>query len=73
MVFWPDDWTRSFKRHCRPAFPLNLVMPPKKPDTRILVFHGRPDPEEVVGGYSDGKLRHRSLPAQWLTDLIEPR
>lgn len=72
MVFWPDDWTRSFKRHCRPVFPLNLILRPKKPDTRILVFHGRPDPEEVVGGYNAPKLRHRSRAAAWLDAMIAP-
>lgn len=71
MVFWPDDWTRSFKRHCRPIFPLNLIIPPREPKTSILVFHGRPDPEDVVGGYKDAKLRHRTLAADWLTKRIQ--
>lgn len=68
MVYWPDSWTRSFKRHCRPVFPLNLIMAPHKPtsDTRVLVFHGRPDPDEAVGGFQDGKIRHLTRRAPWL-------
>lgn len=68
MVYWPEDWTRSFKRHCRPFFPLNLFMPPPKPRTKIVVFHGRPNPDEAIAGFSDGKIHHRSLPAEWVRE-----
>jgi hypothetical protein len=47
MVFWPKHWAISFKEHCRPVFPLNYLVEARQPlDARIVVFHGRPDPDE---------------------------
>ncbi len=67
MVFWPDVWVRSFKRHSRPIFPLNHVLEPKLPDgARIVAFHGRPDPDEAIAGYRGTRPHHRSLPARWI-------
>lgn len=67
--WWPEDWCRSYKRFCRPIFPLNLIKTPPKPQgCKILVFHGRPDPDEAVSGYKGKKLRHRMLPAPWISD-----
>lgn len=69
MVFWPAEWVRSFKRHCRPIFPLNLILEPKLPKhARIVAFHGKPDPDEAQVGYAGKKLHHRSKPAQWIAE-----
>lgn len=68
VVWWPDEWVRSFKWNCRPLFPLNLLSAPRQPkDCRILVFHGKPDPEEAIVGYRGKKIHHRTLPAPWIT------
>lgn len=66
--WWPEDWAISFKRSCRPMFPLNLVMAPSKPRTRILVFHGNPDPDQAAEGYRGKRIHHRILPAKWILD-----
>lgn len=67
--WWPESWVKSFKRHCIPAFPLNLAMSPRIPtDARILVFHGRPDPDEAIGGYRAQRLHRRTRPARWIAD-----
>ena len=67
--WWPDEWARSFKRHAVPGFPFNLVRQPSlPPDTRILVFHGRPDPDEALPGFRAGKLHRRTRPAPWIAD-----
>jgi hypothetical protein len=69
MVFWPEDWVRSFKRHCRPIFPLNHVLTPKFPkDARMLAFHGRPDPHSALEGYSGKRLHHSVKPTHWIAD-----
>jgi hypothetical protein len=69
VVWWPDPWVRSFKWHLRPVFPLNLIMPPRPPhDCRILVFHGRPDPDEAIRGYRGKTCRHSTLPAPWIAN-----
>ncbi len=67
--WWPDEWVRSYKWNCRPAFPLNLLVTPKAPPgCRILVFHGRPDPDEAIHGYKGRKLHHHMRAAPWLAD-----
>ncbi len=67
--WWPEEWCRSYKWHCRPAFPLNLWVTPKLPaDCRILVFHGKPDPEEAIVGYRGKKAHHHIQPAPWIKD-----
>lgn len=69
MKFWPAEWVRSFKRHCRPIFPLNLICEPKLPaHARIIAFHGKPDPDEAVDGYKGKKLHHRSIAAPWIAE-----
>jgi len=66
MVFWPDPWVVSFKRTCRPRFPLNLVREPyQPPGARILVFHGYPLPDQAIAGYKSSPWRS-TLPASWL-------
>ncbi len=66
MHYWPESWIRSFKRHCRPVFPLNLWRRPRLPhaDARILVFHGFPKPEQAIAGYPGrpGRPWQRTLP-----------
>jgi hypothetical protein len=67
--WWPDEWVQSYKWNCRPTFPLNLFLVPKLPlGCRILVFHGRPDPDEALRGYRGRKIHHRMLPAPWIAD-----
>ncbi len=66
--FWPESWTQSFKRSCRPRFPLNHFRAPVRPrDCRVLVFHGHPNPHEALAGHRGGWLRS-TLPAPWLAD-----
>jgi hypothetical protein len=69
MVYWPEEWVRSFKRHSIPVLPLNHFLTPKiPPHTKILVFHGKPDPDEALRGYVGKRLHHRSLPAPWIAE-----
>ncbi len=64
--FWPDQWVQSFKRSCRRVFPLNHIKSPSEPvGCRVLVFHGRPFPDQAISGFSGG-LFHSTLPARWL-------
>jgi hypothetical protein len=51
LVFWPDEWCVSFKRHCLPGGPLNWLKPASIPaGAHVVVFHGRPNPEDVLAG-----------------------
>tara|TARA_B100000242_G_scaffold291000_1_gene263447 strand:+ start:5577 stop:6326 length:750 start_codon:yes stop_codon:yes gene_type:complete len=67
MVYWPESWVKSFKRHCRPVFPLNLICPPKLPTgTRIVAFHGKPDPDEALVGFKGKRIHHHTLASNWI-------
>lgn len=66
LAFWPDSWVCSFKRHCRPTFPMNIVREPHQPsDMRILAFHGYPLPQQAINGY-EASMFKSTRPATWL-------
>jgi len=68
LVYWPDKWCRSFKRHCIKPFSLFVARETEMPeDTRVLVFHGKPDPHEAIAGVS-GKWYRRFKPAKWVAE-----
>lgn len=68
-IYWPEEWVRSFKRHCRPPFPLNYILAPHLPkDARIIAFHGRPNPDEALAGFKGRKPHHYIKPATWIAD-----
>lgn len=67
--WWPDRWVNSFKWNLRPSFPFNLFKAPKLPlGGKILVFHGKPDPEEAVSGFRGTRIHHFIKPVQWIED-----
>lgn len=68
VYWWPEDWVRSFKRTCVKTFPLNLWFTPKKPKTKILVFHGNPDPDVAIQGFKAKKRHHVVKPCKWILE-----
>ena len=57
MKFWPEDWVKSFKNHCFISKQLrgvhSLFAEPKIPKgAKIIAFHGRPKPGDVIEGKS---------------------
>lgn len=68
LKFWPETWCRSFKEHCKPKYILSWFIPPRIPDgTKIVVFHGRPTPEDALAGRWPGwKFWHRIRSAKWV-------
>lgn len=72
-TYWPISWTASFKWHCTKYYPLNLLFPkirePKR--AKIVVFHGKPRPVDVVplGNYRWGAKRKFGFgPVSWVRD-----
>ncbi len=66
LQHFPDPWVISFKLHCRPPRPLNLVQAPTLPaDARIVCFHGQPSVAQATMGYSAGPFKS-TKPAPWL-------
>lgn len=69
VIWWPNHWVRSYKWNCRPWYPFNLLITPKLPkDCKILVFHGRPDPDQAILGFKGSKPHHHMKPASWISD-----
>ncbi len=68
--YWrPETWVRSFKRHAVPNFPLNMALQPTLPrGVKILVFHGKPDPDNAIIGWKGRRWHQRTLPAPWISD-----
>jgi len=50
IAFWPAEYVISFKRHLMRAPIVNWFLKPKMfpKGTRVLAFHGRPRPAEVI-------------------------
>ena len=66
LAYWPPDLAVSYKKRCVPAFPLNYWKAPTCPaDTRIIVFHGRPKPEEAAQG-TGNKWYRFARAAPWI-------
>ncbi len=66
-IWWPEEWVRSFKRHCRWIFPLNRWLEPRFPSgARIIAFHGRPHPSDAIKGFSGKNLHHYVRPCTWI-------
>ena len=72
LSYWDKSWCVSFKRNCLRPFPLNYFQVPTEPvDAKILVFHGRPNPEQAYEGFmGKGGLRYVK-PTKWLDKYWE--
>lgn len=63
IKFWPEPWTRHFRLHCLPPWPLRYFRRARLPaDARIVTFPGGPNPDDVlVGRWNKRVPPHRSL------------
>ena len=66
--WWPEQWVRSFKRTCVLPLPFNLLFTPRKPNTRVLVFHGNPDPDQAVSGFLGKRIHQAVKPCRWILE-----
>ncbi len=68
VSYWPEQWCRSFKRHCMKRGPLSWFQAPAIPKgARVIIFHGKPNPPDAIAGRS-GKWYRRVLPTQWVAE-----
>lgn len=72
LKYWNKDWCVSFKRNCLQPFPLNFIKEPNDPENaKIIVFHGRPTPEQAFAGFiGKGGFRYVK-PTKWLSKYWE--
>lgn len=74
MVYWPPAWCVSFKHTLLPRWPLNFfVPPPLPPETKVVAFTGKPDPDEAAVGVwpveaAWKKLYKHVRPTPWIVE-----
>lgn len=74
IKFWPPQWTRHFRLHCLPRFPLRYFFPPRLPEgAKIVTFPGGPDPGNVIEGHWDAKVPPHVGRLQHLAAAFGPR
>ena len=74
LTYWPDDWCKSFKKHCVPKGLLRYFITAKKTkNCKIIVFHGNPNPDDALIGKWPGfgfpiGLHKFIKPVKWIGD-----
>lgn len=72
MGYWPEGWCVSFKEDLLPPWPQRLWCEvPLPAAARVVVFHGKPDPDEALRGEWPVKARWKKLyktirPVRWI-------
>lgn len=68
LSYWPEHWCKSFKYHCThknlKAWTTAPVLPA---ESKIIVFHGNPNPPDAIMGRS-GKWYRKVLPTPWVAE-----
>ena len=70
IEYWPDEWCKSFKRHCIPPHIIRYFRAPQKlPGMKILVFHGNPKPTDAIAGGFFGRNPLKYIkPCHWVKE-----
>ena len=63
IKFWPEGWTKHFRLHCLPVWPLRYFKDAPFPqNAKIVTFPGGPNPPEVIEGiWHPGDVRRTPL------------
>ena len=75
QYFWPEQWCESFKHTILPPWPLRFLKTPQPhPNTSVVAFTGKPDPDEAMVGKwpTEGepwkKIYKYTRPCPWIAD-----
>ena len=70
LDYWKAPWCLSFKRHSIRPLPVSLFRGPKQPgpETKIVVFHGQPNPHQVLSGWHCLRKLRWVKPAGWIRE-----
>lgn len=67
--YWPEEWCKSFKKHCIPPYIIRYFKTPLLPKgAKIIVFHGNPKPEDAIKGGFFGNIWKYVRPTKWIKD-----
>jgi hypothetical protein len=68
--FWPAGWVRHFRRDCTRSFPVNYLLPPRRPNgAKVVIFPGGTLPPHVIAGQYN-KYYHAGGPLMHLCGLF---
>lgn len=68
LSYWPAEWCPSFKYHCIKPWPFSYFMTPVIPlNSKIIIFHGHPEPHEAITGITH-KWYRPVRPTPWVEE-----
>ncbi|ABL02619.1 conserved hypothetical protein [Candidatus Ruthia magnifica str. Cm (Calyptogena magnifica)] len=68
LRYWPDEWVPSFKYRCCPSWIKSWFQTPFIPKgSKVVLFHGLPNPPEAIIGCS-GKWYRHIQPSSWIEE-----
>jgi hypothetical protein len=71
IKFWPESWTRHFRLHCLPIFPLRYFVSAKLPrKAKVVTFPGGPNPSDIILGRWDEDLHPFQTAQQHVTNAF---
>jgi len=57
IKFWPEAWTKHYRKHCMGVWPLRYLRAPVLPHgAKIVTFPGRPKPTDAILGQWSPKI-----------------
>jgi hypothetical protein len=72
IKFWPESWTRHFRIHCLPYFPLRYFYAAKRPSrAKVVTFPGGPNPSDIILGRWDEDMPAFQSPRQHLQSALQ--
>ena len=70
LEYWPAEWCLSFKRHFMRPFPLGYFLEPQpRIGTKVIVFHGEPNPDCARDGWRSAFGLRAVKKTPWLANL----
>lgn len=70
LDYWEPSWCLSFKKYYMRSFPLGYFIQPRPiPETKVIVFHGAPNPDAIRFGWRSSNFLRAVRPTPWLAEL----
>jgi len=71
IKFWPESWTRHFRLHCLPIFPIRYFVAAKFPKkAKVVTFPGGPNPGDIILGRWDEALHPFQTASEHITNAF---
>ena len=71
IKFWPESWTRHFRLHCLPIFPIRYFVAARFPKkAKVVTFPGGPNPGDIILGRWDEALHPFQTASEHITNAF---